>query len=704
MRSSQRTALALTAMTLVVSSAIGVIWRIQTSKHPVDTATIYAGDLAAVAIGVTLLLSLGAWWWKGVRGTAPHGGTQAQVAAAADKLAESMAAFWRDEAARRRIVTPAPVTVHWRWAENDLAAPRSEVAVPPTPGSGPQPLPGLEEPGEPLESGVVTRLHDELYARLPYGRLVVLGGPGAGKTGAMILLLLAALSSRESLTSDQRYRMPVPIWLTLGSWNAVTTTLNEWVKSTINRDHPALRASAYGPDAAGQLLVSGQVALFLDGLDEVPESMRAQAIKRIDMEARGLRIVMTSRPEEYRDAVQAGGPDNTAIIEVRPVSSVAAAAYLLRDQTGTNRQRWEKIGTYLKQHPDSVITQALNNPLNLSMARDAYVSKDPTELIKSIEYSSVAVIREHLIDQILITAYPGDLQREHATRWLAWIAHHMGSSRDLPWWDVPTWIASWQLRLTAVLITGLGVGFIDGLIGGLLRGLRTGLVVALAAGLTAMSLVLIGIIAFNEPITLVVRWPRRHEFLEIFGIALLSSLFTALGSMIDWELTSRNSKVVSAIEFGLLLGLGFGIVLALGVLWFSPIADSPAATAGNTYRADRLTSIIYTVTAAVIIGIGGWLGEVVSKGQLTRNAAVVGVAVGFVTIPLVTLTVGRIATVKIAELILICQGKGKVHFAQLLEEAYRRQILRQAGTMYQFRHGGLQDQLVAMYLKKRSLQ
>ena len=71
-----------------------------------------------------------------------------------------------------------------------------------------------------------------------------------------------------------------------------------------------------------------------------------------------------------------------------------------------------------------------------------------------------------------------------------------------------------------------------------------------------MSLVLIGIIAFNEPITLVVRWPRRHEFLEIFGIALLSSLFTALGSMIDWELTSRNSKVVSAIEFGLLLRAG----------------------------------------------------------------------------------------------------------------------------------------------------
>jgi hypothetical protein len=73
-----------------------------------------------------------------------------------------------------------------------------DVTMPPAPGAGPPPLPELAGPGELLGSGVVTRLHDELYARLPHGRLV-LGGPGAGKTGTMILLLLAGLDRRARL-------------------------------------------------------------------------------------------------------------------------------------------------------------------------------------------------------------------------------------------------------------------------------------------------------------------------------------------------------------------------------------------------------------------------------------------------------------------------------------------------------------------------
>ena len=55
----------------------------------------------------------------------------------------------------------------------------------------------------------------------------------------------------------------------------------------MNRDHPALRAADYGPDAAGELLRGGRVALFLDGLDEMPEGLRARALKRVDEEARG---------------------------------------------------------------------------------------------------------------------------------------------------------------------------------------------------------------------------------------------------------------------------------------------------------------------------------------------------------------------------------------------------------------------------------
>ena len=208
MKPSRRTALALIATVVVVGSAVAVIWLIHSSKNPVDTATVYAGYLAAVAIAVTLLIAVGAWWRKGGQRSADRVCTSEQAAAAADRLAELMTARWRQEAIARRIITPAPATVRWRWAAEGVAAPRAEVRKLPAPGTGPRPLPGLEEPGELLESGVVTRLHDEVYARLPHGRLILLGGPGAGKTGAMILLLLAGLGERASLGGEQRGPRP----------------------------------------------------------------------------------------------------------------------------------------------------------------------------------------------------------------------------------------------------------------------------------------------------------------------------------------------------------------------------------------------------------------------------------------------------------------------------------------------------------------
>lgn len=182
----------------------------------------------------------------------------------------------------------------------------------------------------------------------------------------MILLLLAALDRRAGLDGDQRARVPVPGWLTLGGWNPATTALQDWAAGMMNRDQPALRALEYGPDAARELLRGGRVELFLDGLDEMPAGVQAQALKRVSDEAPGLRVVITSRLEEYRRALQAGRPDNTAVIELRPVRPDAAASYLLHGQAGPSQLRREQVGAYLRQNPDSVAARALDSPLTLS--------------------------------------------------------------------------------------------------------------------------------------------------------------------------------------------------------------------------------------------------------------------------------------------------------------------------------------------------
>jgi hypothetical protein len=746
MRLWGRNALALIAVIGVVACAVGVIWRIRFSRDPVDAATVYAGYLAGVAVAVTLLLALGAWWWKGTHGAGVQVTASSQVAAAADRLAEVMADRWRREAAGRRIVTPAPATVRWRWA-GDVAAPRPEVTMRPARGTGPPPLPDLGSPGELLGSGVVIRLHDEVYARLPHGRLVLLGGPGAGKTGAMILLLLAALDCRAGLASDERGRIPVPVWLTLGGWNPAATTLLDWVTATMNRDFPVLRASVYGRDAAGELLRSGRVALFLDGLDEMPAGARADAFSRVEEEARGLRIVVTSRPEEYGRALPLSQQGHTAVIELRPVRPQAAAAYLLHGQAGRSRRQWEELGAYLIHHPDSIAALALDNPLNLSLARDAYASLNPAALTDADRFATVEAIREHLIDQFLVTAYPDEHQRAHATQWLAWIARQMGTSQDLPWWDIPGWIPRRRLRLARGLATGTVIGvavaLTTGFAEGLSQGPAIGIVGALSTGIFGgfPAGFLAGLMSRLTPQRKEPKQPLalRRKFsprvLKFFLPAmLLLGLWAGLVSgpaegiimaadtgiflvLLNWLASKfrfglagapkalvprwpRRADIDGLLPFSLIF---FPLLVPMFLnLWATPIAQTSSATAAGVYHADRRTCIIYGLVYGIAIGLitGLWAGLVAGlrtgSGAGIENGLVFGLPTAFGIGLAAWLSAGQVPLVNLTE-IALRRLPDRVHFLPLLEDALGRQVLRQAGTVYQFRHAALQTRLAASY-------
>ena len=134
---------------------------------------------------------------------------------------------------------------------------------------------------------------------------------------------IEALRHWERVANDARERVPVPVWLTLGSWDPSAQGLRDWVTATINRDHPGLQRD-FGPSVAAQLFDSCRIALFLDGLDEMPDALRGQAIDHA--QAAGLRMVITSRPENLtpdRDL----GPQlaYTAVVELQPVDPAIAA-------------------------------------------------------------------------------------------------------------------------------------------------------------------------------------------------------------------------------------------------------------------------------------------------------------------------------------------------------------------------------------------
>jgi hypothetical protein len=265
-----------------------------------------AGTLLAAAVIVPPVM---AWGWRRRQRQVVGTSSRAEVVAAADRLAEQTLATWLRQVEQRGIEAPAPVEVQWRWAEG-VALARHILETSPRLATDPRPIPSVADDSlgtrQTLSSGLVTRLHDEVYARLHHGRLVLMGNPGAGKTGAMILLLLESLRHRDQVPEVARPGVPVPVWLTLGSWNPRLQGLRDWVVTTISRDHPYLQARDFGPDAVAQLFDSSRIALFMDGLDEMPDVVRAEALKRLSHEAAGHRVVITSRPKELSDTLKTG--------------------------------------------------------------------------------------------------------------------------------------------------------------------------------------------------------------------------------------------------------------------------------------------------------------------------------------------------------------------------------------------------------------
>ena len=173
MRSPARTLAAVCALAAVIIGVVLVF------RHQAD-AWIITG-LAVLPVAWSVAAGIFLWWRKDQRGAPAT--TVAQAVAAADWLAAETGARWKQEAAGRRITVPAPARVRWHWGPESVSVSVAEAIAPLPPGTGPAPLPGTGLPAVILSSGVVTRLHDEVYARLPAGRLVLTGGPGRGRRG-----------------------------------------------------------------------------------------------------------------------------------------------------------------------------------------------------------------------------------------------------------------------------------------------------------------------------------------------------------------------------------------------------------------------------------------------------------------------------------------------------------------------------------------
>lgn len=627
------------------------------------------------AAGVAALLSVYVVWRPARQETTRTGDLDAEVEA----LVEATTELWRRASSTWRIHPEAPVQV--TWTRDSSASMRSS-------------------PESLLSAGLVSRLHDEVYDIPGRRQLVLVGTAGTGKSTAMRLLLHAALRRCRAARDGAGEPVPVPVWLTLGSWDPEKATLSEYAVKTI-----ATMLDLPGPDkapkgVAWRLVAERRVALFLDGLDEMPEKRRKAAVPLINKLARqDMRIVITARPAK-RAAKNRDRFDFPVVVKLNPVDPATAADFLLRDQIESDLPRWQELADFLKAHPHSAVAEALTTPLTISLARDAYADPD-TKPIDLAAIDRPRDVVERLIGRFLDRAYSTDSvedrkshqksdrhqgERERAT--ITWVAQQMGTNRDLVWWKIPTWVPVNSIRIKCGAVIG-AVVLVIMMAGTLALGTKAPWWVSLIpVGIAFLNVDWwTGRVAGKPPATLTWRRPTFRDLSRTMAFSALGGvLFGAIVTHVHsaWA----GLAVVGVFVIMGVLGAGLSESLAGGLLAAvtTPLADSPLLTPYDAYRADRRrTAISASVGAAaggLFIGLLGLFDDDVVSGTLW------GVSIG--------LTIGLMGGMGPAWLLMLTRPHGRrvaKRVVPTLKAALKRQVLRQAGVVYQFRHAVLQDYL-----------
>jgi len=148
--------------------------------------------------------------------------------------------------------------------------------------------------GRPDEDGTLVPPNKGIAALFDQseGALLILGEPGAGKTTVL-------LSLTQELLKRQRFENahPVPMVFNLSSWQGKEQSIADWLVSELRRFYDV-------PEQIARHLVDhGEVALMLDGLDEVQSELRNECVAAINAyrSERIVPVALCCRVREYRE-------------------------------------------------------------------------------------------------------------------------------------------------------------------------------------------------------------------------------------------------------------------------------------------------------------------------------------------------------------------------------------------------------------------
>jgi hypothetical protein len=683
-----------------------------------------------VSVGLAIpTLAVPLWLWSR-RSLSRAAATSQDVADAKDVLSGIVGQQWRTEAILRSLDDPDPIPVRWRLTRREV----------------------MDHPANltaaslllTASSDDITALAGEFRA-MRRRRLVILGGPGTGKTTLAVQLLRELLAARHR---DE----PVPVLLSVAGWDTGTfPRLHDWLAARLAQDYPALRATGLGPDAPATLAGRGQILPVLDGLDELPPSAQAAVITALNRSLSGTdQLIVTSRTTDYGRAVGEAGNVLTSavVIEPDPLDPSAAAGYLHRCLPPQPGPAWEQILTRLRASPATpggpvaALADIASSPLGLWLLRAVYITPaaDPAALLDPGHFPDIATLRAHLFDKLIgalidtrpPSGDPADLFRPRRRHdpvqvrcWLGYLAHHLTcvpvgdgatGTRDFTWWSLARTTRAvtrmtrlmiglaiaLTIMLTSVLADGLAEGFETGFTDGLPYGAGFGLTAGFVVGSAARSWS---------------RQPPGFADLRVHGrvpgsmralirrltsglaIGIAAGLAMGLGTGLAFGLATG---LIAGLATGLGTGFAYALATALTAWAEAPTPTGQADTPLTSWRADRTLNLMRATTVGLATGLAAGLVTGLAAGFADTLAF--GLAVGLTYGLTLGLGAGLAAgdhhawmAYQIATCQLARAGRLPRTLMPFLDDAHRLGLLRTVGPAYQFRHAELHDHLAATY-------
>ncbi|MEH1028423.1 NACHT domain-containing protein [Micromonospora profundi] len=585
------------------------------------------------------------------------------------------------------------------------------------------------------------RLDDiaDVYRRST-GWLVVLGGPGAGKSVLARHLVVRLMETRKP---DE---VRIPVVFPVHTWDP-DVEFEKWLAQCLMRDFNGLkREGPGGTNVAAALVEHGHILPILDGFDEIPQRRLRDALRELNHAP--MPLVLLSRTETYAELVKEG-------VALRRADVIALDDLTLRDlrralptdtRTEAGRAKWDVVLDPLSESGDAGGVSALASPLMVSLARAVYEEpgENPADMLESSgrRLRDAEELKSRLLARFVSTVYrrQSPWRPENAERWLGYLARTNGPG-DFAWWKLVDSVPR-RHRVGAFLVLGAVLGAAAG-------GLRlgwTGLV--LGALIVGVLGALIGWSQGPEPerMDLKLSGRAKHALAQvvpgvvgglivgIVGFFLVGQwgwwtlgVAGALGNAVGDGLTgwarhrawndsakpilkevglgacggAAGASTVGAIgalshaptgqnlPLWLLAGLIVGVAFTPGAgLLAEPeveVAVTPTALLRSNRRYAVLQTIMVTITFGLAIGIFTGIVNGFVFGCAIGAAFGVGahawgrwLIIGRVWLPLT----GRLPFRKVW---------------RFLEDAQERGLLRQRGAFYEFRHALLRDTVAARY-------